>query len=352
MSMSKEKFRIVTFLLGEKPCPQLCTASAKPERLSKNIMLGDEMIKIFKTGQMNLERISEFEKDSWVNVSNPTNEELGMLSQKLNVPLSFLADPLDIDERARIEMERKYSLIVLRVPRFDENNVDVPFTTLPIGIILAEDLVITVCSKDVDVILDFVNDNVKNFSTENRSRFILQIFLRTGLLYLKHLKEINKRTTMVEKELHKAMKNEELIKLLNIEKSLVFFTTSLRLNELMMERLQRTEMLKMDPDDKDLLEDVIIENRQAIEMANVYSNILSGMMDAFASVISNNLNVVMKFLTSVTIILMIPTLIASIYGMNIKLPFQGSSHAFLITLAISFALSVIGVSIFIKRKWF
>jgi len=148
------------------------------------------------------------------------------------------------------------------------------------------------------------------------------------------------------------MKNEELIKLLNIEKSLVFFTTSLRSNELMMERLQKTEIIKMNPDDEDLMEDVITESKQAIEMSNVYSNILSGMMDAFASVISNNLNVVVKFLAAVTIILMIPTLIASLYGMNVKLPFQDSSHAFLITLSISFTLSAIGVLIFIKRKWF
>ena len=310
------------------------------------------MINIFKTRQMDLKEISAFEKHSWVNVSNPSNEELEKLCQKLNVPLDFLTDPLDVDERARIEIENKCILIVLRIPRFDEKNVDIPFTALPLGIIFIEDLIITVCSNDVDVISDFINGKVRNFSTEKRSRFILQIFLRTALLYLKHLKEVNKRTTMVEKELHKAMKNEELIKLLNIEKSLVFFTTSLKSNELMMERLQKSQLVKLDPDDKDLLEDVIIENRQAIEMANVYSNILSGMMDAFASVISNNLNVVMKFLTAVTIILMIPTLIASIYGMNVKLPFQNFPHAFLITLGLSFVLSVIGVAVFIKRKWF
>ncbi len=310
------------------------------------------MITIFKTIQNNLKEISEFDNDSWVNISSPTNEELEKLSQKLNVPLDFLIDPLDADEMARIEIENGCILIVLRVSRFDEKDVDIPFTTLPVGIIITKDMVITVCSKDVDVIFDFINGKVRNFSTGNKSRFLLQIFLRTALLYLKDLKEINKRTTAVENELHKAMKNEELIKLLNIEKSLVFFTTSLRSNELMIERLQKAEIIKMNPDDKDLLDDAIIENKQAIEMSNVYSNILSGMMDAFASVISNNLNVVVKFLTAITIILMIPTLIASIYGMNVKLPFQDSPHAFLITLSISLTLSVIGVLIFIKRKWF
>jgi magnesium transporter len=310
------------------------------------------MIKILKTTKDGLGEIRETEKNCWVNFSNPTNGELVELSEKLNIPLNFLTDPLDVDERARIEMEDKCVLIILRISHFDEKNVDIPYITLPIGIIFVEDLIITVCSKDIEVISYFANVKVKNFSTESRSRFLLQIFLRTALLYLKYLKEINKKTNAIEDELARAMKNEELIKLLNLEKSLVFFTTSLKSNELMMERLQKTEIVKLDPDDKELLEDVLIENKQAIEMSNVYSNILSGMMDAFASVISNNLNVVLKFLTAVTIILMIPTFIASLYGMNIRLPFQDHPYAFLITLGISFTLALISTFIFIKRKWF
>jgi magnesium transporter len=310
------------------------------------------MIKIFKTTKDGLEEIRGIEKNCWVNFSNPTNGELGELLKKVNIPLNFLTDPLDVDERARIEMEDKCVLIILRISHFDEKNVDIPYITLPIGIIFVEDLVITVCSTDVDILSDFANGKVKNFFTESRSRFLLQVFLRTALLYLKHLKEINKRTNAIEDELERAMKNEELIKLLNLEKSLVFFTTSLKSNELMMERLQKTEIVKLDPDDKELLEDVLIENKQAIEMSNVYSNILSGMMDAFASVISNNLNVVLKFLTAVTIILMIPTLIASMYGMNVRLPFQDFPQAFFITMGISFVLSIMGIFVFIKRKWF
>jgi magnesium transporter len=310
------------------------------------------MINIFKTAKNELKEIRKFEKGCWINLSNPTNEETEEISQKLNIPIDFLTDPLDVDERARIEVEKKCVLIVLRIPCFEGKNVDIPFTTLPLGIIFVKDLMITICSRDVDIISDFIKGKTKNFSTENRSRFILQIFLRTALLYLKHLKEINRRTTMAEKELHQAMKNEELINLLNIEKSLVFFITSLKSNELMMERLQKSKSVKLNINDQELLEDVIIENRQAIEMTNVYSNILSGMMDAFASVISNNLSVVVKLLTSITIILMLPTLVASIYGMNIKLPFQDSPHSFLITIGISFVLSAIGVFVFIRRKWF
>jgi len=310
------------------------------------------MIRMFKTTQFGLSEISEFEKDIWINISNPQNEEIEMIARELNVPIDFLTDPLDVDERSRIEVEENVVLIILRIPLFKGDNVDIPFTTLPLGIILTNDLVITICSVNVDIISDFINSKAKKFSIKDRGRFILQIFLKTALLYLKHLKEINKRTDTVEKELHKAMKNEELINLLNIEKSLVFFTTSLRANELMMERLKKMDVIEMKKDNEDLLEDVVIENKQAIEMSNVYSNILSGMMDAFASVISNNLNVVMKFLTSVTIILMIPTLIASIYGMNIELPFQRSTHAFFLIVGISFILSIISVLIFIRRKWF
>lgn len=242
--------------------------------------------------------------------------------------------------------------MILRAARYDKDKLDVPFTTLPIGIAITKDIIITICSSDMGEILELYDGKVKNLSTENRNRFILHLLHRSAFFYLKYLKEINKKTNEVETELQKATKNEELIKLLNIEKSLVFFTTSLKSNELMMERLQKIRAFELTDDDKDFLEGLIIDNKQAIEMANVYSNILSGMMDAFASVISNNLNIVMKFLTSVTIILMIPTLIASIYGMNIGLPFQHSSHVFFITIGISFALSSIGVMIFLKNRWF
>lgn len=310
------------------------------------------MIKIFKSSENKFISIDKIDKNCWINVSKPGTDELDKLSRKLNIPLDFLTDPLDVDERARIETEDNVILIVVRVPKFDKNNSEIPFTTLPVGIILSNDIIITVCSEDINEILNLHNGRTKNLSTENRRRFILHIFTRTTLSFLKYLKEINKKTGEAEAQLHKAMKNEELIKLLNIEKSLVFFTTSLKSNEFMMQRLQKIEILKMDPEDKDLLEDVLIDNKQAIEMANIYSNILSGMMDAFASVISNNLNVVMKLLTSFTIILMIPTLIASIYGMNVDLPFQHSSRAFLITIGISLSLSATSVLIFLKNKWF
>ncbi len=310
------------------------------------------MITIYKTTNNVLSEIKEPEKGCWINVVNPTKEELEDLAGRLNIYLDFLTDALDIDESARLETENGDVLIVLRAPRLNEENSAIPFITLPVGIILSQEMIITVCVKEVEAITDFLNGKVKNFNTENRSRFILKTFLRASVSYLNYLKEINNQTAATERELHKASRNEELIKLLDLEKSLVFFTTSLKSNELMMERLQKSEAVKLEPEDNDLLEDVIIETRQAVEMANIYSNILSGMMDAFASVISNNLNVVLKFLTAVTIILMLPTLVASVYGMNVKLPFQDSLHAFTITVIISFVLAGLATIIFVKRRWF
>jgi len=310
------------------------------------------MIELLKTTENKFIPIKEIEKDCWINVSSPSPDELTKLSKDLNIPLDFLTDSLDFDERSRIETEDGATIIVLRIPNFDKANSGVPYTTLPLGIVLIKDLIVTVCLRDIKEVLDLFGGKIKYLSAGNRSRFILNLFHRTAFYYLKYLKEINKKSNEVESELQRSMKNEELIKLLDIEKSLVFFTTSLKSNELMMERLPKIRGLELNDDDKDLLEDIIIDNKQAIEMVNIYSNILSGMMDAFASVISNNLNIVMKFLTSVTIILMLPTLVASIYGMNVDLPFQNSPHAFFITIGISFSLSVIGVLIFLKNKWF
>lgn len=310
------------------------------------------MIKILRLAENKFIPTDKIERHCLINVVNPETDELEKLTGEMLIPSDFLTDPLDIDERARIESEDGFLLIVLRLPKYHEGS-DIPFTTFPAGIILTkDDTIVIVSSADITGILDLSSGKLKGIADGKRSSVVLHMFLRTALLYLRHLKEINRRTGEIERELQKSTKNEELIKLLNIEKSLVFFTTSLKSNELMMERLMKTEQLKLTPNDRDRLEDVLIDNRQAIEMANIYSNILSGMMDAFASVISNNLNVVMKILTSITIILMIPTLTSSIYGMNIELPFQHSPHSFIIVTGISFCVSVLCVLLFYKKRWF
>jgi len=310
------------------------------------------MIKILRWSENKFIQTDKIERHCLINVISPEKYELEKLSAEMLIPSDFLTDPLDIDERARIEIEDGVLLIVLRLPKNDEDGSDIPFTTFPAGIILTKDDTIAIIStSDITEILDLYGGRTKSIIDGKRSSVVLQIFLKTALLYLRYLKEINRRTGEIERKLQKSLKNEELIRLLNIEKSLVFFTTSMKSNELMMERLLKTELLKLTPEDRDMLEDVLIDNKQAIEMANIYSNILSGMMDAFASVISNNLNVVMKILTSITIILMIPTLTASIYGMNIDLPFQHSPHAFFIVTGISFSAASLFVLTFIKNKW-
>jgi magnesium transporter len=310
------------------------------------------MITIYRGGTDGLERVNKYESGTWVNVVNPTQKEIEELVSWFNIPSDFLTDPLDVDERARIEREEGCILILLRSPRRELPDADIPFTTLPIGIIFTQNVLITVSLNESDVIQEFFTGKVKHFSTDQQTRFVLLLFLRSTLVFMRYLKEINKMTTTVERSLYKALKNEQLIRLLMLEKSLVFFVTSLRSNALMMEKFNTTSCMKMSEEDRDLFEDLIIENKQAIEMANIYSSILSDMMDAFASVISNNLNVVLKLLTTVTIILMIPTLVASIYGMNVELPYQHTPYAFLVTVAISLALSAVGIIIFWRKEFF
>ena len=294
----------------------------------------------------------KYESGAWVNVVNPSPAEITELAARFTIPQDFLTDPLDVDERARIEREEGNTLILLRTPRREGSEADIPFTTLPIGIILTQGLVITISLTEVDVVAEFLNGKVRNFSTENSTRFVLLMFLRTSLLFLRYLKEINRMTTAIENDLHRALRNVQLIRLLNMEKSLVFFITSLRSNALMLEKFNTSGCLRMNEEDRDIFEEVVIENKQAIEMANIYTSILSGMMDAFASIISNNLNVVIKLLTTVTIILMIPTLVASIYGMNVELPFQHSPFAFLIVIAFSVMVSILGIAVFWRKEFF
>jgi len=312
------------------------------------------MIEIFKIKENGFERADGYGDDCWVNVAAPDDTEIKTLSAEFDIPEDFLTDSLDANERARIETEDGCTIIILRVPFLNDEDSNIPFSTLPLGIILPEkkNRLVTICCRNNKVLTDFITGKVKNLRIGNRVDFILKIFLRTTLLYLFDLQEINKMTSDIEDELHESIKNRELIELLNLEKSLVYFTTSLKSNDLMMTKLQKVKNISLADEERDTLEDIVIDNRQAIEMADIYSNILSGMMDAFASVISNNLNIVMKFLTSISIILMIPTLIASLYGMNVKLPFQSSPHAFLITIILSLILSIGGITFFIRRKWF
>ncbi len=311
------------------------------------------MIQYFKSGYNKLLELEGIEKDCWINVVSPTTNEIDMLSNKLLVPPEVLSDPLDPDENARVEAHKNSLLIVCRVPCLNEADSDLPYSTVALGILLKRDLIVTICSKPVDVLEMFNEGKVKGFLTFLRERFVMQIFYRTSLLYLKYLKDINNRAGDIEQMLHRSTRNRELIDLLRLEKSLVFFSTSLKANELMMQRLQRNNLSEdIKESEHELIEDVNIEIRQAIEMAKIYSNILGNMMGAHSSIISNNLNITIRYLTTVTIILSLPILVASIYGMNVPLPFQNDAHAFWIVTLIAVVLSVLGVFFFRKKNLF
>ena len=288
----------------------------------------------------------------WIHLESPSPEEAKKILEKYNLPEDFITDLQDADENSRLEYEDGAMLIILRVPiYYKHRSASISFATAPLGVIVAQDKMITVSFYDSEILSQYLEAKHRPFTITQQS-FLLNINLRTAIYYLKFLKEINRRTTQIENELHQSMKNKELIRLLRMEKSLVFFNTSLKSNEIILERLQRSRWLHNDPEAEDMIDDVIIENKQAIEMANIYSSILSGMMDAFASIISNNLNVVMKFLTSITITLTLPTLIASVYGMNVRLPFQENQYAFAIVMGFSICMSILLVLVFIRKKYF
>ncbi len=309
------------------------------------------MMEIFKTydGQNTISETDGFEKGCWVNLWNPTEAELKKVQDTLDILPNFLRDPLDEEEKPRIDIEENQTLIIVDSPYMYEEEGSVKFGTNPLGILILDDYILTVSLKENAVIESFRTNKVRGLFTFKKTRFTFQLLFRISKDFLRYLRHIDKKTDDAEKLLHKSMKNKELFKLLELEKSLVFFTTSLKSNEMVMEKLLRGKHLKMYEEDQDLLEDVIIENRQALEMANIYSSILSGMMDAFASVISNNLNIVMKFLTSVTIVMAIPTMIASFYGMNVLLPLADNPLAFLYIIIASL-IACTGAVYFLQKK--
>ncbi len=311
------------------------------------------MKNIYKTYETGFKQIEEFETGAWINLIHPTQKEIAEVSKQFDIEVNHIVSALDEEERARIETDEDYTLIIVDVPIKENEEAYEGYGTIPLAIILGDDYIITVCLKNIQLLEDFSSGKIKGFFTFKKTRFILQLLYKNASYFLQYLRYIDKASLRIEQELHKSMKNKELIQLLGLEKSLVYFTTSLRANEIVLEKMMRMDTIKQYPEDKELLEDVIIENKQAIEMANIYSNILSGTMDAFASVISNNLNIVMKMLTSITIVISIPTMIASFFGMNVDLPFtQGNPLAFTYIIVISTVITALSVIFMMKKKLF
>lgn len=316
------------------------------------------MMKIYQTvDEKGLFReVAKIEKGCWINLVNPTIQEINTICNSIGVLEEFIRYPLDQEERARIDVEDEQILIIADIPivEQDEDGSDEGFSTMPLGmIVVKDDYFITICTKDTPILKEFIDCKVKNFFTFKKTRFILQILLKNATYYLRYLKHINRETDKAEDKLHESMRNQELINLLSLEKSLVYFTTSIKSNEIVMEKLLKGNYIKMYEEDEDILEDAIVENKQAMEMGTIYRDILSGTMDAYASVISNNLNIVMKILTSLTLVLSIPTIISGLWGMNVAgMPFANNPYGFAIVIGITFVVSIVAWLIMRKRNMF
>ena len=313
------------------------------------------MVRMFRTSDGAIHEIQEPQDGCWIALTNPTATEIFEISEQFQIEVDDLRAPLDEEERSRIEVEDTYTLILVDVPMIEERNDKDWYGTIPLGIIVTDKMIFTVGLEDTQVLTRFMEGRVRNFFTYMKTRFILQILYRNASMYLRYLRIIDKKSEHVEEKLHFPPRTQELIELLELEKSLVYFTTSLRSNEAVLEKLIKVESIKKYPEDTELLEDVIIENTQAIEMANIYSGILRSMMDAFASVISNNLNDVMKILSVITIVMSIPTIIFSAYGMNLApvgMPFSSATFGFAIVILISIGASIVAAMFLSKKKYF
>jgi len=312
------------------------------------------MVKYFLKKNGALEMLDKPEPSCWVNISPPFNkEELSRIAKQFEIPLDFLTDSLDVDERSRYEREDDVRLIVVNTPLLNEMNAENEafYITVPIGIILTIDHIITISAYENPILQMFIDGKVKNFIPTDEPAFVLKILEQNVYRFLNCLKKLNLKRNLIEKELYDSSKNKELRQLLRIEKSLVYFVNSLSANELLKMKMKRSDFLRIraDEDKTDLFEDIIIDNTQALEMSNVYTNILNGTMEAYASIISNNLNQVIQRLTLITIILMLPTLVASLYGMNVPLPFKDSQYAFPFIIVFSIVISLL-LALWFRRK--
>ena len=312
------------------------------------------MLTIYQWVNGSLREVVTPDGPCWVNLADPTSEEILRVQTLTGVSREFLSDPLDRDERPRLDVDDDGTvLIVVHVPYHEPNENLHPFNTLPLGVVHTANAVITVCNRPTPIAASFLDQIRRVCPPEQKFRFTFHLLWHAAILYLRYLRDIRQRADLVEQELHETISNEGLIRLLNIEKSLVYFTTSLKADDILLSRIRTTRQLDIDEDDLDVLEDVRVEYQQALEMASIHSNILTGTLDAFASIISNNLNNVMKFLTSMTIVLTVPMLLASVFGMNTWLPFAKSGpFGFLAIVGVALLLVAVTVIFFSRKRFF
>lgn len=308
------------------------------------------MIRYYKTIDSKLEKLNSFERGCWINLIEPNQNEINEISELLDLDVDSIKAALDEEERSRIEVEDNHTLILIDIPIDESDACSSHYSTIPLGIIMLDDAILTVCTAQTKILNDFIVGHIKDFYTFMKTRFLLQILYKNATYYLLYLRRINKMTNIIEKEIYNSMQNKELIQLLELEKSLVYFSTSLKAIELVLNKMVRTPSIKRYEEDEDLLEDVIVENRQALEMATIYGDILSRIMDAFSAIISNNQNTVMQFLTVVTLIMAIPTIVSGFFGMNVPgIPFENNPNGFWITMLITCIICLV-ITFFMSRK--
>lgn len=312
------------------------------------------MIKIFKTFEETgiTEQLDTIERESWVAITAPSATEILKISKEFNIDIDDLKAPLDEEERSRLEKEDDYTMILVDIPIIEERNEKDWYETIPLGIFITEKVIFTICLKETRILKQFMDGLVGDFCTYKKTRFVYQILYNNAALYLHYLRVIDKKTEEIEKKLIEDSRNKDLIELYELDKCLVYFTTSLKSNEIVMEKLLKTNSIRHYAEDEDLLEDVIIENKQAMEMTYIYHNILRSMMSLFSSMIDNNLNQIMKLLAAVTIVVELPTLISAFYGMNLNpasMPFSSSPWGFAIIGVFSFVVCMFAVYV-LKKK--
>ena len=308
---------------------------------------------MFRTSDGAIHEIQEPQDGCWVALTNPTATEIFEISEQFQIEVDDLRAPLDEEERSRIEVEDTYTLILVDVPMIEERNDKDWYGTIPLGIIVTDKMSFTICLEDTQVLTRFMEGRVRNFFTYMKTRFILQILYRNASMYLRYLRIIDKKSEQVEEKLHFSPRNQELIELLELEKSLVYFTTSLRSNEMVLEKLLKVESIKKYPEDQDLLDDVVVENQQAIEMTRIYRDIIQGTRELLSSLMDNRLNSAMKYLASITIVMAIPTIISGIYGMNVSekwMPLAHTPYGFGIICVLILVACVITMKVLKKRK--
>ena len=311
------------------------------------------MVKYYKTDNQIIHEESRISGGTWVQLIAPTGQECADIAEQLNVDIVDVQAALDEEESSRIELEDGYTLILVDIPTTEVRHEKNSYTTIPLGIILTQDVIVTVCTEDTPVLKNFVNNRVKEFSTKKRLRFVYQILYRTAAMYQMNLRIIDKRRTEIEERIGDKTEDVDLIDLHELESTLVYFATSLRANSVVLDRLTRYKRLEQYPEDKELLDDVIVENRQAIEMTSIYRDIINGTRELMSSVIDNRLNNVMKYLTSITVVMAIPTVISGLYGMNVNekwMPFSDTPHGFLIICVLTLLSCVLTLWFLRKKK--